>query len=170
MRRNLAALLIGLLLASPIMTGCKSATEPGFDDEYQAWVGTWVGTNARFQINLQIRRGSPYLSCGGLIYSICSEYSDLYVTSSFSDAVTGHSGTGENIFQTSDGLLEGVVFYLLTREVTDTPGIGRVDYAFEGTLQGSQQATGSVLVQRYEPNTVGSPISTESLAMTLRKQ
>ena len=88
MRRNLAALLIGLLLASPIMTGCKSATEPGFDDEYQAWVGTWVGTNARFQINLQIRRGSPYLSCGGLIYSICSEYSDLYVTSSFSDAVT----------------------------------------------------------------------------------
>ena len=170
MRRKLAALLVGLLLVPPVMAGCSSATEPSFDDEYQAWVGTWVGTDPRLQINLQIRRGDPYRDCS--FYS-CREYSDLYTTTTLTDAKAGYSATGTWMVKTNGlfGPAPEIWLILLDREVTDTPGVGRVIYTFRGTLEGSQQTTGSIDVSQYASTlNDGGPISTETLAVTLRKQ
>ena len=66
--------------------------------------------------------------------------------------------------------VDRIMLTLIDREVTDTPGIGRVIYSFEGSLQGSQQATGNVVVNRFASNSCCTPISTESFPVTLRRQ
>ena len=151
------------------MLGCKSATEPSFDDAFQVWAGTCVGADARFQISLQIRRGNPYRSC----IITCREYSDLYTTASLADGATGYSAAGTSMIKTDGlfGFATELQVKLIDREVLDTPGVKRVTYTYRGTLQGSQQTTGNVVVMRFD-NQFGdlAPISAETLSVTLNKQ
>jgi hypothetical protein len=180
MGRQFAALLVALLLGPQVMTGCKSATEPSTDPgsfaAYAGWVGTWVGTDASHQINLQVRSGASYKSCGAI--ESCEQYRDLLYTVSFSDAETGYSGTNTSVFETNlvnllishPGLAPGEVeFVLRTEEVTGRPGVHLVT-TFRGTLQGSLEAKGAVVVRLFDSNTMAAPVTTSAFAMTLRKQ
>jgi hypothetical protein len=171
MRRRISAALVGLILVPQLMTGCKNATEPEWsDDGYSRWVGSWVGTSAAHQISVQVRRGDSYRACVGFY---CHDYSDLYYTATFSDAVTGYSGGATAIIRTADryGLSDDLEFDLLIKEVTGSPGVALVVYTYRGTLQGAGLSTGNVVLNRFsEVARYSQPISTESFEMTLRKQ
>ena len=172
MRRRISAVLVGLLLVPQMMAGCKNATEPEWgDDRFSGWVGTWVGTDARHQISLQVRRGSSYQKCD--MFSGCHDYADVYYTATFSDAVTKYSGSASAIIRTDDpyALADDLEFDLLIKEVTDSPGVALVVYTYRGRLQGSGEATGNVVLNRFsEVARYSSPSSTETFETTLRKQ
>jgi len=180
MGRQFAALLVALVLGPQMLTGCKSATEPSTDPvsfaAYAGWVGTWVGTDASHQINLQVLGGVSYKSCGAI--ESCEQYRDLLYTVSFSDGGTGYSGTNTSVFETNlvsrlvshPDLAPGEVeFVLRTEDVTGRPGVHLVT-TFRGTLKGSQEANGAVFVRLFDSNTMAAPVTTGAFAMTLRKQ
>lgn len=187
MRRQFTALLVVLFLVPQFMVGCKSATEPSpGDDGYSAWVGTWVGSNASHQIKLTIWRGTTERTCS-IVTGGCYQYAGLYYTADFSDARTGYSGSSTSFLptqisgtSTSDtwtdwdsgdpALARGEVYFGLgDKAVTDIAGINWVSYTYRGTLQGSNEAMGNVIVTWWKDG-VGMPSSTETLSVLLRKQ
>ena len=169
MRRQFAALLVGLCLVSPVMAGCGSATEPSFDDEFQAWVGTWVAADARFEITVQISRGAPYRSC---TINGCRDYADLLFNASLSDAATGYATSGTSLI-TAQGFFGSATelqVHLIDREVVGTTGVKRITYTYQGTLQGAK-TTGNIVVMRYDNlNGNPAPISTETFPVMLTRQ
>ena len=133
MRRRISAVLVALIMVPQVLAGCKNATEPEWsDDDFSKWVGTWVGTGAAHQISVQVRRGDSYRHCVGFY---CHDYSDLYYTATFSDAVTGYSGSAEAKIRTADlyGLSDDLEFDLLIKEVTGSPGVALVVYTYRGS-------------------------------------
>jgi hypothetical protein len=114
--------------------------------------------------------GDSYRACVGFY---CQDYSDLHYTATFSDAVTGYSGSAAAVIRTADlyGQADELEFDLLIKEVTGSPGVALVVYTYRARLQGAGEATGSVVLKRFnEVARYNDPISIETSEMTLRKQ
>ena len=173
MSRNFAVLLVGLLLVPQLTTGCRSATEPSSTDAplaydaYAGWVGSWLGTDTRHQVSVLIWAGLIHDVCVG---GPCWKGRDLEYSANITDAANGSSATYRSTFDT-EFPLDGFEIVLGSRFETDeVRGSVLTHTTFKGTLQGTRDATGTVVVKRRLGSSPYTEISTDTFALTLRKQ
>jgi hypothetical protein len=181
MRRPPGARFVVSFLLPILLVGCQSATEPADQDPasfapYAGWIGRWSGSTTRHQLSMQVMGGALYQTCGTI--GSCEPSRDLIYADSFSDAVDAVSDSSSGVFKTNfvslsvsyPDLAPGSVDFELS-SVQPTPGRTSVSYRYRGTLQGAQDAVGTVVVRRYDTSgTVGVLLSTESFPLNLRRQ
>jgi len=181
MRRPPGARFVVFFLLPILLAGCQSATEPADQDPasfapYVGWVGSWSGSTTRHQLRMQVLGGAPYQTCGAI--GSCELSRDLLYATSFSDTVDAVSDSSTAVFETNfvslqlyhPDLAPGSVEFELW-SVQPTPGRTSVRYSYRGTLQGAQDAVGTVVVRRYDTaGNVSLLLSTESFPLNLRRQ